>query len=136
QAAHPAFKDEVASIKKALDQVGQVTMKFAEWGMGGDILRPQLHAVNYLYNLGDTFVAYLLVDQAVVALAKLEEIWKSQGADNEEKKSKICTENDEARFLEGKVKSARFFVSSILPQVTARAKTILSEDLSALKVRF
>ena len=136
QAANPAFKEEIASIKKALDQVGQVTMKFAEWGMGGDILRPQLHAMSYLYNLGDVFVAYLLIDQAILALSKLEEIWKAQGAADEEKKSKICSENDEARFLEGKVKSARFFVSSLLPQATARAKTILSEDVSALKVRF
>ncbi|MCE9624873.1 MAG: acyl-CoA dehydrogenase [Deltaproteobacteria bacterium] len=136
QAAHPAFASEVGSIKKALDQVGQVTMKLAEWGMSGNVLSPQLHAMSYLYNLGDVFVSYLLTDQAVLALAKLEEIWKSQGADNEEKKSKICTENDEARFLEGKVKSARFFVANILPQATARTKAILADDQSPLKIRF
>jgi len=135
-AGNAAFTEEVGSLKKTVDQVGQVTMKFAEWGMGGDILRPQLHAVNYLYNLGDVFVSYLLLDHAILALAKLEEIWKSQGADNEEKKSKICTENEEARYLEGKVKSARFFIANLLPQATARTKAILAEDLSALKVRF
>ena len=136
KAEHPAFKSEVANFKKAIDQLAQVSMKFAEWGMGGNFDMPQLHAVNYLYNFGDTLVAFLLLDQAILALEKLEGIWKDQKAENEEQKSKVCESNDEARFLEGKVKSARFFISSILPGATARTKVILSDDLSALKVRF
>jgi len=134
--SHAAFTSEFANLKKALDQLGQATMKFGEWGMSGNFTMPQLQAVNYLYNFGDVMVSFLLLDQAVLALSKLEEIWKSQGADQEEKKAKICDENDEARFLEGKVKSARFFISNLLPYVTARTKIILSEDPSAMKVRF
>jgi hypothetical protein len=132
----PVFSKEAENLKKANDQLAQITMKFAEWMMGGNLALPQLHAVSYLYNFGDVLVAYLLLDQAVLALKKLEEIWKSQGADIEEKKAKICTENEEARFYESKVKSARFFVAQLLPQTLARAKAILSEDLSALKIRF
>lgn len=131
-----AFAGEAAILKKSVDSLGQVTMKFVEWGMGGNVISPQLHAVPYLYNFGDVLVSFLLLDHAQLALAKLEEIWKSQGATEEEAKAKICTENEEARFLEGKVKSARYFINSLLPQAAARAKTILSEDMSAMKVRF
>ena len=133
---NPAFAGEAAALKKSVDSLGQVTMKFVEWGMGGNVISPQLHAVPYLYNFGDVLLGYLMLDHAILALAKLEEIWKAQGATAEEQKAKICTENDEARFLEGKVKSARYFINSLLPQATARAKTILSEDMSAMKVRF
>ncbi|HCU23932.1 MAG TPA: hypothetical protein DF383_02855, partial [Deltaproteobacteria bacterium] len=113
-----------------------LAMKFAEWGMSGKIDQPQLHATSFLHSFGDVMLAYLLLDHAVLSLSRLEEIWKSQGADQEEQKAKICTENEEARYFEGKVKSARFFISNILPHAAARAKVMLSEDVSALKVRF
>lgn len=135
EASNPAFDSEIANVKKSLDQLGQVAMKFAEWGMGGNLISPQLHAVSFLHNFGDLMVSFLLLDQSVLALKKLEELWKSQGATDEEKKSKVCTENEEARFLEGKVKTARFFISNILPQATARTKAILNNDLSPMKIR-
>ncbi len=134
--SHPAFTLELAGLKKSLDQLGQATMKIGEWAMGGNLLLPQLHAVAYLYNFGDVMLGYLLLDHAILALKMLEEIWRAQGADNEEKKSKICQENEEAKFLEGKVKAARYFISSLLPHAGARTRIILNEDPSALKIRF
>jgi Acyl-CoA dehydrogenases len=134
--SHPAFTAEIANLKKATEQLGQLTMKIAEWAMGGNLISPQLHAVSYLHNFGDVMLAYLLLDQAVLALGKLEEVWKSQGAGDEAQKSKICEENTEARFFESKVKTARFFISNLLPHATARAKAILNDDPSAMKIRF
>jgi alkylation response protein AidB-like acyl-CoA dehydrogenase len=134
-ADHPAFKEEVASLKKATDDLGQVTMKFGEWAMGKNFDMPQLHAVSYLYNVGDVVVSWLLLDQAALALKMLEEIWTKLGATDEATKSRICEEDDEARFLEGKVKTARFFIHNILPGAKARTKTILTGDESALKIR-
>jgi len=136
QAEHPAFKKEVESFKKSLDQLGQVTLKFGEWAMAKNFDLPQLHAVNYLYNMGDVILSWILLDQAILALGKLEALWKEKGAGDEGAKAKVCEEDDEARFLEGKVKSARFFISNILPGAHSRAKAILSGDESALKVRF
>ena len=131
-----AFKTEVASLKKATDELGQVTMKFGEWAMSKNWDMPQLHAVSYLYNMGDVTVAWLLLDQAIMALEKLEKIWKDKGAADEAAKSKICDEDDEAKFLEGKVKSARFFIHQILPGAKARGKAILGGDETPLKIRF
>jgi hypothetical protein len=136
QASHPAFSEEVGRLKKALEKVGQATMKFAEWGMAGNIDLPQLHAVSYLHSVGDLFIAYLLMEQAMLALGKLEAIWKSQGAEAEEQKAKICSKNEEAKFYEGKVKTARFFVNQLLPQVFGRIGGMMSEDLSPMKIRF
>ncbi len=134
-ATHPAFGVEAGNLKKSLDQLGQVAMKFAEWGMSGNTDYPQLHAVYFLKNFGDVLIGFLLLRHAVLALEMLEGIWKSQGADVEEKKAKICEENEEARFLEGKVKAARYFLNSLLPMAIARTKIILNEDASALKIR-
>ncbi len=133
---HQAFKNEISSLKKTLDELAQVTMKFGEWAMSNQWDLPQLHCVPYLYNVGDVCLGWLLMDQAIVALEKLESIWQSQGATEEAAKSKICEENEEARFLEGKVKTARFFIHHLMPQARARAKSILSGDDSAMKIRF
>lgn len=135
-AEHPAFKAEVAALKKSVDTLGQVTMKFGEWAMAKNFDMPQLHAVSYLYNMGDVVLSWLLLDQSILALKKLEALWQEKGANDEAAKDKICSEDDEAKFLESKVKTARFFIHNILPGATARAKTILSEDDSALKIRF
>ncbi|MCB1214682.1 MAG: acyl-CoA dehydrogenase, partial [Deltaproteobacteria bacterium] len=136
QAEHPALKEEVASLKKANDDLGMITMKLGEWAMTKNFDQPQLHSISYLYNMGDVVLAWLLTDQAVLALSKLEAIWQAKGATEEEAKSKICEEDEEAKFYESKVKVARFFVSNILPQTKARSKALLSGDESALKIRF
>lgn len=136
QQDHPAFKEEVTNLKKSIDDLGQVTMKFGEWAMSKNFDMPQLHAVSYLYNLGDVMVAYLFLDQAILALQKLEKIWEDKNASDEAAKSKVCEEDEEARFLEGKVKTARFFNHQILPGTKARSKAILSGDDSAFKIRW
>ena len=133
---NPAFKSEVANLKKALDDLGQVTMKFGEWAMSKNYDMPQLHAVSYLYNLGDIMVSFLLLDHAMLALKQLEKIWQEKNAGDEAAKSKICEEDDEARFLESKVKTARFFNHQILPGTKARSRAILSGDESVFKIRF
>ncbi len=135
-ADHAAFKEEVSATKKGLDDLAQVTMKFGEWAMGKNFISPQLHAVPYLYNMGDVVLSWLMVDQSILALEKLEAIWKEKGATDEESKSKLCQEDDEARFYEGKIKATRFFIHHILPGAKARTKAMLGGDESAMKIRF
>jgi hypothetical protein len=135
-ASHSAFAAELSQLKKALEGLGQAALKMAEWGGKGDFIFPQLHAASFLHNTGDVLVGFLLLDQAILALKMLEEIWKSQGADVEEKKARICEENQEARFLEGKVKASRYFLNNLLPYAVSRAKILLNEEPSAMRIRF
>ncbi|MCP5468424.1 MAG: acyl-CoA dehydrogenase [Deltaproteobacteria bacterium] len=135
-AEHAAFKDEIANIKKNADQLAQTTMKFGECAMNKNFNYPQLHAVDYLYTLGDVTLAWLLVDQAILANTKLEELYQAKGAGDQEAQNKLCQEDDEAKFLRGKVDTARYFVSSILPHATARCKLIQGGDETALNVIF
>ena len=46
----------------------------------------------------------------------------------------VLEDDDEARFLHGKIASAHFFVHQVLPRVLARQASIQSEDRSALTV--
>jgi alkylation response protein AidB-like acyl-CoA dehydrogenase len=135
-ASRKTLEKEFATFKKALDTVGQTALKFAEIGMAGDRDFVMLNAYPFLSMMGYLAFAWLLLEQALVALPKLETIWAQANADSEEKKSAICENNLDARFYEGKVKTARFYIWNILPNLHALAKGVLSEDRSALKIRF
>jgi len=136
QASNKAFESEVSNLKKALDTVGQSAMKIGELAMGGNQKFAMLNAVPFLHMMGYLTLSWLLLEHATLALPKLEALWSNAKAENEEQKSALCENNDEARFYEGKVKVARFFIANLLPQLTALAKGILSEDQSAIKIRF
>jgi alkylation response protein AidB-like acyl-CoA dehydrogenase len=73
-------------------------------------------ATPYLTIAEDIAVAWMLLDQAAVASAKLG----TDGADSD--------------FLTSKINTAKFFISSILPQVTGRLDAIAKNDDSFLQM--
>lgn len=115
--SHPVLGAEVVELKKAMDGIGQAAMKFAEWGMSGDRITPQLGATPFLEMCGYTMVAYVLLSQAVLAQQKLD-----AGSKDE--------------FYATKVKTAKFFVNNLLPNVRMYAKVILTGDKSAMEIAF
>src|SRR4030095_9715166 len=133
---YPTLEKEFEVFQKALQTTGQAALKLAEKGMAQDLDYPALQATPFLHMMGYLSFAWLLLEQALVALPKLQELWKQHGADVEEKKFALCENHPDARYYEGKVKTARFFIWNLLPQLQALAKGIQSEDRSALKIRF
>ncbi|MCP5463409.1 MAG: acyl-CoA dehydrogenase [Deltaproteobacteria bacterium] len=107
------IKEDVALLKKAVDTVGQVAMKFAEWGMGGEKNLPLLGATPFLEMVGHTSLSFLLLEQCLVAKDKKDE-----------------------SFYMNKLKTTRFFNRQILSNVQKCAKGILSEDRSAMEIDF
>jgi alkylation response protein AidB-like acyl-CoA dehydrogenase len=66
-----------------------------------------------LLSLGDLVIGWLLIRSAAVAVAALD--------------SGTASERDRA-FYEGKVASARFFATTVLPELTARRKVVETTD--------
>jgi hypothetical protein len=79
-------------------------------------------------------LAYLLLDQAIIAQNKLQGIFKSAGATTDEAKAKVIEGQADAAFYTGKVHVADFFTSNILPKVQSTAATILGGNKSALAI--
>jgi len=130
-----AFAVEVAELAEARNTVASTAMAFAQRSMGGDIEYSALHACAFLQMFGDLLVGWLLLRQASVAKrlydARLLEIDTDP---MEEEPGTIHEDDNEARFLHGKMATARFFIHQILPRVHARVRSIRSEDRSALTV--
>ena len=134
--SHPTLGDRIGRLEKAKDTLAHVTINFGKMGASGDMVYPVLNACPYLEMFGDVTVAFLLLEQAVIAQEKFDAICKEKGADSDEARKSLCEENAEARFYWGKLCSADFFTTQILPRVNARAESIEAESRSALEVVF
>jgi hypothetical protein len=134
--SHATLGENIGRLEKAKDTLAQVTVKFGKMGAGGDMVYPLLHASPYLEMFGDVMVAYLLLGEAVIAAEKFDAICTEKGADSEEAKKSLCEEDDEAKFYWGKLCSADFFATQILPRMHGRAEAIESGSRSAMEVVF
>jgi alkylation response protein AidB-like acyl-CoA dehydrogenase len=78
-----------------------------------NVYKVGLNTTRFLMSLGDLVVGWLLVRQAEVALARL-------------------AETPGEAFYEGKVAAARFFASTVLPELAARRRVVESTDLELM----
>lgn len=131
---HPRLGNLVAQLEQAKNTLVNVSMSFGKAAAEGDILLPMLYACPYLEMFGEVELAYLLIQQALIAIEKLATIFDKYGAATPEAQSKLVEEQAEAAFYSGKIHNAEFFVANILPRVQAKATTILSGNRSALSI--
>jgi hypothetical protein len=129
------FTDELKGLAKARDAVAGSAMEFAKRSMKGDIAYSALHATPFLQMFGDLVVGWLLLRHAEKARELYEARLRIRDVDDhDEDLGQVLEDDDEARFLHGKIASAHYFVHQVLPRVQARQASIQSEDRSALTV--
>lgn len=80
-----------------------------------------LQSSPFLKYMGNTVVAWLLGEQAMLAADKLAALGKGK-------------DDPEGAFYDSKVKVSRFFFKNLLPENRSLCQGILSEDTSALDV--
>ncbi len=118
------LKEERALVQKALDDFGaMVAAMFTQLMSGQDDVRNVYkvgqNTTRLLLSAGDLMVGYLLLRQAAVALTKLD--------------ANGISESDRA-FYEGKPAVARFFATTVLPELSARRQTVENTDNALMEV--
>jgi alkylation response protein AidB-like acyl-CoA dehydrogenase len=93
-----------------------------------------LQATPFLEATGDLFVAYFLLWSAVVADRKLDSIFRKKNLTDSEKQKEFIKKNSEAAYLAGKIQSAKFFVTNVLPVTDGKLAAIEWGDASALEI--
>ena len=125
--------DDVQAGVNALADMG---LFFAQCGKAGKFLVPVGNAYPFLMMMGKIISAWLLFWQAGVASEKLTQICGSKGVDMNDGASmqQLIKENKDAAFYDGKIKTARFFIKHVLPEIEGTIKSIKSEDLSIMEI--
>ncbi len=132
---HPRIGQWVKTLEQAKNKLAELTMRFATVGMQ-DMSYPMLYAVPYLEVFGDVALSHLLLEQALIADTKLNQIYKDSGVKTESDKKKYCEEHPDAKFYYGKVQSARFFVNYTLPQTLGKIDMIKAGDKAPIDMIF
>lgn len=135
---HPALKTGFERLAGARDALNEVNMFFFTEGQSGNIMVPVLNATPYLELFGDTLLGYYLLEQGVIAHKKLSALLDEKGIDPSKKRKmkKLLAEDAEARFLDGKVKTAQFFCNTVLPLAPGKSAAIRSGDKSPMDIVF
>jgi len=115
--SHKILSAEIELLNSTLEQVGELAMVVAGWGMEGDFNKPQLAATPFLEICGDVIVAQLLLAQAVLAQEKIDS-------------------GNSKTFYSNKIHTARFFAQEKLPTALARAQALKNLSLTAMEVHF
>jgi alkylation response protein AidB-like acyl-CoA dehydrogenase len=128
------LRDLIQIYEEAQENLIQVTKYFALKGMSEDFKVPVLNALPYLNLFGEVVMGFLLIWQAYLANRRLQEIYRDHNAHTEVEQKALWETNRSAAFYCGKVASAQFFVNSVLTQASAKARSIMTGDKSALDI--
>ncbi|MCU0575241.1 MAG: acyl-CoA dehydrogenase [Desulfobacterota bacterium] len=131
-----ALKGIADDVQGGVNALADIGMFFASCGKQGKFLVPVGNAYPFLMMMGKVVCAWLLLWQAGIAHAKFGSLCAAKGVSSTDPLAlaPFLKENKEAAFYDGKVKSAKYFIKNVLPEVDAVVKAIKSEDLSMMEI--
>ncbi|MBT4088632.1 MAG: acyl-CoA dehydrogenase, partial [Deltaproteobacteria bacterium] len=112
-----ATKELAGKVEKAVNRMGEVAMHLGGIAMKGKIKPAMAHSLPYLHAMGDVIMAWMLLWRAVEAAPKVEKAKKKDKA-----------------FYEGQVKTADFFINTLLYETLARFDSIQNTNEAALDI--
>jgi hypothetical protein len=133
--SHVRLAAQVDALDKAKNALAGTAMALQTQGKN-DFEVALVGATPFLEMFGHVVVARLLLEQAIIADRKLQALADAKGVDGDEALKEFIADNTEARFYDGKVRSGRFFVDTVLPLVRAMGKAIETGNRDALDINF
>ena len=111
------LEDLADSVEVAANRLGEVAMHLGKKAMSPEFKVAFAHALPFLYAMGDTIMAWMLVWRAVVAAQKLNGAKKKDTA-----------------FYEGQIKTAEFFTKTELPVTLGKMYAIEGSCAAAIEI--
>ena len=105
-------------LDAAINRLGEVAMHLGKTAMSLEFKTAFCHSLPFLHAMGDVIMAWMLVWRAVVAAPKVE---------------KAKSKKDKA-FYQGQVKSAEYFVQTILPVTHGKMNAIMNTSSAAVDI--
>ena len=94
-------------------------MKLMTWFQSGQIQLVPLAANRFLEMMSELAVAWLLLEGAVIADAKLPN---------------LAADHPDHAFYTGKIAAAQYFARNVLPGVAEKARILADEDKTSLEI--
>ena len=111
-----ALKDLGEGLEEALEKLGQAAMHMGKTAMSSDVMSAFAFAHPFLEATGDVIMAWFLLWRAQIASQKVDSAKKDRA------------------FYIGQMKSAEFFIESILPVSLGKMNAILKTSHAAIEI--
>jgi hypothetical protein len=106
------------NLDDSVTRLGEIAGRLGQTAMSMDVKVAFAHSLPFLEVMGDVIMAWMLLWRASVASQKLE---------------KGCSKSDTA-FYQGQLKTAEFFVSTVLPGTMGRMNAIDGMSAAAIEI--
>lgn len=118
-AANADLKREVETLGQAQEAVMGSAMRLLGWFQGGNLAMVPLNANRFLEMMSETVVAWLLLDQAIIAQKALPT---------------VAADHPDKAFYAGKIAAAKYYARNVLPGVQHKLSLIAAEDDSPMSL--
>ena len=112
------LKDLAVAVENTANRLGEVAIHIGQMAMSENFKVGFAHALPFLYTMGDTIMAWMLLWRAVVASEKLAA--KPKGKD--------------VAFYQGQIKTAEFFIQTELPLTSGKMDAIKGGCAAAIEI--
>jgi len=116
--AIPELNDMALSVEAAVNKLGEAALHLGAKAMSKEILNAFAHAYPFMEISGDVVMAWMLLWRSVIAMIALK-----GGAQKKDKS-----------YYEGQIKSAEFFVYTILPVTLGKMDAVLKTSGAAIEI--
>jgi hypothetical protein len=111
------LKDLAGEVELTAKGLGETAMHLGQIAMSPEVKVAFAHATPFLYAMGDTILGWMLLWRAAVAASKLEQAKRKDLA-----------------FYKGQIKTAEFFVKTLLPVTRGKMEAIKGACPAALEM--
>ena len=127
----PRLQKSAAGVSKALNRLGEIALHLGKTAVSKDLKLAFAFAHPFLEVVGDMILAWMLLWRAAVAVPKLEKLAGS--ADADAIRAKVA-KNKDAAFYDGQLKTAEFFIHSMLPATVGKMNAIAASNPAAIDI--
>jgi hypothetical protein len=112
------LEDITAEFESAVNRMGEVALHIGKSALSPEFKVAFAHAFPFLEVMGDVVMAWMLLWRATLAKQKLDDGAKKKDVD----------------FYEGQLKTAEFFMQTILPTTMGKMNSIIKSNGSAVEI--
>ncbi len=121
--------DLAASVQESLNGLKNLAVNMGKTAISADFKVAFAHASPFLEVTGDVIMAWMLLWRASAAASELKKI-ENQATGNQ--RAKIPKKSKNPAFYEGQIKSAQYFIQTVLPITTGKMNAIQAGSRSVI----
>jgi hypothetical protein len=118
-------------VEKALNRLSEIAMHLSKTAISKEMKLAFAFAHPFLEVVGDVVMAWMLLWRASVAAPQLA---KLAGSDADDAIRAKVAKNKEAAFYDGQLKTAEFFIHSMLPATMGKMNAIAARNPAAIDI--